>query len=280
MRATVHKNVIQLQFMIALVLIASVASAAEPVKKIRLSDPAGDDKGPGTYVYPSDPVYTRGSFDLRSVEVIDKGSSVEFRIEVGANIADPWNSKEWDGNGFSLQFAQIYIDTDHKVGSGFTETLPGLGSVRFAAEQAWDKVVLVSPQGKERLRSELRYKAGKMAKSALVPKSTRSRGKKLIAVVAKSDLGQPDKSWGIQVVLQSNEGFPKGKDILTRRVNEARGDHRFGGGHDTECDPHVIDILAGAGTGAPSEAKAQYDALAWKCGSKIATLPMIYPTAR
>ena len=271
---------VAVQMLLALALIATVAGAAEPVKTIRLSDPAGDDWGPGTYVYPSNPVYVRGSFDLRSLKVTDKGRSVEFRIEVGARIADPWNSKEWDGNGFSLQFAQIYIDTDHKAGSGFTSALPGLGSVKFAADQAWDKVVLVSPQGKEKLASEIRYKAGKMAKSTIVPKSTRARGKTLIAVVAKSDLGQPDKGWGIQVVMQSNEGFPKGTDILTRRVNEVRGDHRFGGGHDSECDPHVIDIFAGKAKGGDDELKAQNVALAWKCGSKVATLPMIYPFAR
>ena len=43
--------------------------------------------------------------------------------------------------------------------------------------------------------------------------------------------------------MQSNEGFPDGKDLLTRKVNEYEGQHRFGGGTDTDCDPHVIDIL-------------------------------------
>ncbi len=264
----------------AALMVATLSFAAEPAKKIKLTDPAGDDKGPGTYVYPSNSVYTAGSFDLRSLEVIDKGSTVEFRVKVGARIADPWNSKDWDGNGFSLQFIQIYIDTDHKAGSGFVDVLPGLGQLKLAPAQAWDKVVLISPQGKQRLKSEVRYKAGRMAKAVVVPKATRARGKKLIAVVKKSDLGQPTKAWGLQAVMQSNEGFPKGKDILTRPVNEVRGEHRFGGGHDTACDPQVIDIFAGKGAGAPSEVTAQKQALTWKCGNKVATLPMIYPFAR
>ena len=53
--------------------------------------------------------------------------------------------------------------------------------------------------------------------------------------------------------MQSNEGFPDGKDLLTRKVNEYEGQHRFGGGTDGDCDPHVIDILAGNGTGAADE---------------------------
>jgi hypothetical protein len=45
------------------------------------------------------------------------------------------------------------------------------------------------------------------------------------------------------VLIQSNEGFPDSKDLLTRRVNESEGPHRFGGGTDYDNDPHVMDIL-------------------------------------
>jgi carbohydrate-binding DOMON domain-containing protein len=243
------------------------------------SDPAGDDFGPGTYSYPTDPVYTPKSFDLRKLEVIDGGDTVTFRVTVGANIADPWNSRDWDGNGFSLQFVQIYVDRDHQKGAGFREPLPGLGSARFAEDEAWDKVVLISPQPRARLEAEIRFKAAKMKGSIIIPRRTTARGKTLVAVVSKADLGQPTAQWGFQAVVQSNEGYPDKADLLTRRVNEVRGEHRFGGGHDSDCDPHVLDILAGAGKGGADEVGAQKKALAWKCGSLVATLPMVYPSA-
>lgn len=256
--------------------------AAGPVKKLVFDDPAGDDFGPGKYVYPTHAVYTPKSFDLRQVVVIDKGSTIHFKIKMGARIKDPWNSKQWPGggNGFSLQFVQIYIDQDHKVGSGFKKGLPGLGSVKFAADQAWDKVVLVSPQPKSKLAIEVKYKAKRMKGNVVIPKATKARGKTLIAIVKKSDLGPLSSNWGFQVVVQSNEGYPAKKDILTRRVNEVRGEHRFGGGHDTECDPHVLDILAGKAKGEKAEIGAQKRALAYTCGKKVATLPMIYPATR
>ena len=80
--------------------------------------------------------------------------------------------------------------------------------------------------------------------------------------------------------MQSNEGFPAAGDLLTRKVNEYEGQHRFGGGNDGECDPHVMDILAGNGTGDPAEAEAQFKALAYECNpdgtaKKLATLPMV-----
>ncbi len=44
---------------LAVVVLAAAASAQEVVFK----DPTGDDNGPGTYTYPTDAVYTKGSFD-------------------------------------------------------------------------------------------------------------------------------------------------------------------------------------------------------------------------
>jgi carbohydrate-binding DOMON domain-containing protein len=43
---------------------AGRATAFDP-KNIELKDPSGDDKGPGTYKYPTKSDYKRGSFDIR-----------------------------------------------------------------------------------------------------------------------------------------------------------------------------------------------------------------------
>lgn len=262
----------------ATVLAAPVlVQAAEP--PLVFADPDGDDRGPGGYKYPTDAVYKPKSFDLKKMEVIDKGDDVEFRVTIGTTIEDPWGSATWPdggGNGFSLQFVQVYIDTDHQPGAGFTTPLPGLGKAQFANDEAWDKVVLISPQPRARLGAELKAKAGNMRAGAIVPKTTKASGKTLIAIVKKADLGQPTAKWGFQAVMQSNEGFPVEKDILTRPVNQTVGPHRFGGGDDGPCDPHVIDIFAGRAKGEASEAEAQFKALSYNCGGKVATIPMIY----
>lgn len=252
-----------------------IASAGDAT--LTLTDPAGDDNGPGSYKYPTAPVYTKNSFDLRKLDIVDKGDKVEFRVTVGARIEDPWNSKDWDGNGFSIQFAQIYIDTDHEKGKGFEGALPGLGSLKWADDEAWDKVVLLSPQGRAKLSGELR-KAGAMKAAVVIPSVTRAQGSTLVATVKKSDLGTtPLGKWGFQVAMQSNEGFPLATDLLTRPVNETGGEHRFGGGSDGDCDPQVLDIFAGKAKGEASEVAEQHRALAYKCGSQVAHMPMIYP---
>ena len=279
--ATTRRRIPQVAgWLVGVALLGPVAQVGAAEPPIVLQDPDGDDNGPGTYKYPTDPVYVPRSFDLRKVEITDRGDDVEVKVTLGANIEDPWDSKTWDGNGFSVQFVQLYLDTDHTAGKGFTDPLPGLGSVKFAADEAWDKVILLSPQGRTKLSGEIRAKAAKFKDAIVVPKVTRAAGKTLTAIVRKADLGgAPVAKWGFQAVVQSNEGFPDKADLLTRRVNENAGQHRFGGGDDGDCDPHVLDILAGKAKGEKTEVAEQHRALAWACGSKVARLPMVYPAA-
>ncbi len=251
--------------------------------KILLLDPAGDDNGPGNYLYPTDQVYLPGSFDIRQLEVTPKGDTVEFALTVQSRIDDPWDSKAWGGNGFSVQMAFIHLDIDHQPGSGADVGLPGT-NVRFASGEAWDKVVIISPQGPTRVNSEIEAKASELKSRIIVPKLTRVQGKKLVAVVNTADLGgTPARSWGYQVLMQSNEGFPGTTELLTRKVNEFEGQHRFGGGTDYDNDPQVMDIFAGAAKGGDDEKKIQHDALGKynKTANEpkpedLAVVPMIY----
>ena len=250
---------------------------------VDMKDPKGDDKGPGTYVYPTDPVYKKGSFDLLEFKVKKSGSKLIFTVKYPVEITDPWNSKSWGGNGFSLQFVQVYIDTTPN--KGHCKGLPGL-NVNFKKGQCWDKVILISPQGKARLKSEINQKAKDLAPDIVIPLKTMARGKKLIAVVKIKDLGgKPEiPGWGFQVVSQSNEGYPDSHDLLTRKVNEYPGKHRFGGGSDYNCDPHVLDIFVPPAKGTKEEIKKQYEVLKYHCDKKghgkLVELPMVYPGAK
>ena len=264
---------------LAMTLSAGAAFAGETIS---FEDPKSDDKGPGKYTYPTDAVYTPGSFDMTNVELKDDGDNLEVSVTVRAKIEDPWDSKAWDGNGFSVQMVVIHIDQDKKPGSGHKDGLAGF-NVTFADGAGWEKALIISPQGKSRVQAEVSAKAAKFKGDILIPKSVKVSGRKLVARFAKKDLGGDlSKSWGFQVLMQSNEGFPDKTDLLTRKVNEFGGQHRFGGGTDYDCDPHVIDLLAGKGKGEASEAGEQYKMLGtFKCNADgsgtRAVLQMIYP---
>ena len=281
--------------LVAAALLAAPAgvAAAEAVKPpacapdggLTFYDPVGDDNGPGSYTYPTDAVYKPGSFDITEFQVVPSGNQVEFRVTVKSRIEDPWDSPAWGGNGFSVQMVFIHIDTDHKAGSGVREGLPGT-NVRFAENEAWDRAVIISPQGRTRVNSEIDQKCPQWKSRIIVPSATRASGRTLIAVVDKAALGgAPAASWGYQVLMQSNEGFPAKTDLLTRKVNEFEGQHRFGGGTDYDNDPHVMDIIVPP-DGDP--AKKQHEILS-KYNKAVTTevkpedlavVPMVYPCAK
>jgi carbohydrate-binding DOMON domain-containing protein len=238
-----------------------VAGAAQGAG-VAFTDPTGDDKGAGGYTYPTDAVYAPGSFDLVGFELSD-GDSPTLSVSVNGRLADPWGM----GVGFATQMVFVFIDKDGKAGSGHTGSLPGL-NFDFAPESAWEKVVILSPQPQSRVAAEIKAKAAALSADIVVPRRTSGSGKTISAKLKLEDLGGGDPAtWGYQVVMQSNEGFPDKSDLLTRKVNEFEGQHRFGGGNDGDCDPHVIDILAGKGAGTPDEAQAQYDMLKHECGA-------------
>jgi len=258
-------------------LLGAVLASSLSAATITFKDPTGDDNGPGTYTYPTDAVYTPGSFDITGFEVKPAGNNVTFAVSVNSKLEDPWGM----GVGFAVQMIFIFIDTDGKPGSGHTEGLPGL-NIQFDPKNAWDKVVILSPQKQARVLSEAKIKAADVIADIVVPGRTSGSGKTIEGTVKLSDLGGGDPAkWGYQVIMQSNEGFPAKTDLLTRKVNEFEGQHRFGGGNDADCDPHVMDLLAGSAEGKPEEVKLQHEMLSYQCDAagnavKRATLTMVH----
>jgi carbohydrate-binding DOMON domain-containing protein len=254
------------------VVVAGVALVAAPARSgtVSFSDPKGDDNGPGSYTYPTDPVYKKGSFDLTDVTIKESGDSLELTIGVNAAIDDPWDSAKWPtpGNGFSLQMFQIYIDT---APGGETNALPGMNAT-FA--DGWEKVIMVSPQANNQIASRIEQKAKALKEKIVLPSKVSAKGKKVTAIVKKSDVDSLANA-GLQVLVSSNEGYDNqpNNGILARIVNEYEGKDRFGGGDDGDSDPNFVDCLAGKGKGTDDEKAAQADML--KFDAKAKKRPML-----
>ncbi len=263
-------------FLFLALLVISLPVLAQ--KEISFKDPAGDDNGSGSFIYPTDPVYKPGSFDITGFTVNDKGSTVELTVNVGAGLENPWNM----ASGFSVQQAFVFIDMDGKAGSGHKLALPGLNA-EFLPCCYWEKAVIMSPQPSSRVKTEVKMKAADMERDIIVPVSVTPRGKSFTAIIKKEDLGADvSADWGWQVLLTSNEGFPEGNSILVRKLNEYEGQHRFGGGSDYDGDPNFLDMLVSPGKGGKDEADLQHKIMStWVSGDDPAgyvyvKLPMVY----
>lgn len=231
----------KLLILISLILLSTIVFA-EPVKyPLIFNDPVNDDKGPGTYTYPTDQVFKPGTFDMTKVVIDADNDNVYFKISFRVPIENPWGSPL----GISLQTIHIYIDKDHKKDSGFRDFIPGVRA-QTTPESAWDLAILVEGWPTE-LKSSVKNAAPEMYKYCVFPsKGVSVDGNTITIPVPKKTLGDDfQKGWGFQVFIMGQEGFPT-QDPVSCRIREVLStaqQWRFGGGDDFYGDPNIIDLL-------------------------------------
>jgi glucoamylase len=69
---------------------------------LNVTDPTGDDNGPGTYQYPTSPDFAPGSFDLTDLQVSQTGTDVYVQVKI-RNLVNTF------GNDFGAQLLDIYV---------------------------------------------------------------------------------------------------------------------------------------------------------------------------
>jgi len=239
----------------------TVPGTARGQAVLALTDPIGDDHGPGSYIYPTNPVFKPGVFDLMKFTVMDDGEAVVFTARIAGPVENPWGSPI----DLSVQTLDIYIDTDHKPGSGATQLLPGRNA-QITPEDAWEyciwvegwqqEIHAVSPDGLPNRLGEV--------KTQIVPQEHT-----ITVTVPKKIIGDQPQDWGYLVVLTSQEGFPSAGNWRVREVLSEAQEYRLGGGRDDNLDPNIIDILV-------PEGQSQEEILgAYETTGKQVVIPMV-----
>jgi hypothetical protein len=136
-------------------LLAASATAQAQSPLLAVDDPAGDDVGDGSVVYPRDSAYKRGDLDLRSLRVFADGKDLRFEATFLNPVRDPATVKapglssetleRFSRHGFYSFNLDIYLDTDRVPGSGNTVTLPGRRAVIDPAH-GWEKAIVLTPR--------------------------------------------------------------------------------------------------------------------------------------
>ena len=88
---------------------------------LNVTDPAGDDNGPGTYQYPTASDFHAGAFDLTDFQVISDGTTAYLRATL-ANL-DPTF-----GSDFGAQLLDVYV---HTPGASATSTQAAYASRNY-----------------------------------------------------------------------------------------------------------------------------------------------------
>jgi alpha-amylase/alpha-mannosidase (GH57 family) len=218
-------------------LVIQVPDISDVELFLDVSDPAGDDHGPGTYTYPRDEVFVPGSYDLVSFSAGVSGDDLVLTFDVAAPIHNPWGSP----NGLSVQTFDVYIDQDPGTGSGARILLPGRNAA-LEAPYGWEYALTVE--------------GWDSALYAAAPDGSTEETKPTFRVVVFGDRGRvvvrlslallgggDPADWAYAVAVLSQEGFPSSGVRRVRDVESTAEQWRLGGGRVDVNHTRIIDLL-------------------------------------
>ncbi|MFD2354378.1 glucodextranase DOMON-like domain-containing protein [Nonomuraea ferruginea] len=156
-----------------------------------MTDPDGDDHGPGTYAYPTSPDFHDGAFDLRRFQVITDETTVYLRAEV-RDLTPTF------GNQMGAQLLDVYVQ-DPQVAERSAEAAFPQRNHRLA--DPWTQ--RVEAQG---FAAPVWVTAGG---TALPGAAVRASGATRTITVAlpRASFGTPGPGWRFAVVLTGQDGF-------------------------------------------------------------------------
>jgi glucan 1,4-alpha-glucosidase len=157
-----------------------------------VTDPNGDDNGPGNYAYPTSDNFRPGAFDIQRFQVLDAGTEVIFRLQT-RNLSPTF------GSGLGAQLVDVYVRdpgaTQTSTAASFTQR-----NYQIAPDSAWSRLIEVQGFGQ-------RYVDAGGATLGTVTIRANEISRFITFSVPKSSLGQPGPGWGFAVVLTGQDGF-------------------------------------------------------------------------
>jgi glucoamylase len=122
--ATLHRSTGYTQLSVT-----NVSLPGNPV--LDVTDPSGDDNGPGTYAYPTDGVFVDGAFDLTRFKVSETGTQVYIQATI-RNLVNTF------GSSFGAQLLDVYV-RDPAASSTSTAAAYTNMNYAIAGSSAWSQ---------------------------------------------------------------------------------------------------------------------------------------------
>ncbi len=211
-----------------------------------VTDPTGDDNGPGTYQYPTDSSFVAGSFDLTRFQVLSDGTFAYLRVTLRTLVP---TFGAIDG----AQLLDVYV---HVPGASATSTQAAFASRNYtiAPAGAWSQRVEVQGFASPVWVNAAGNSVG--TASALAVQSDQT----ITVALPEAQFGTPASGWGFSVVLTGQDGF---SPDLARAFTATPGAFTFGvcapGGTAPICSvdpttvPKAMDVITPPGVSQATE---------------------------
>ena len=200
-------------------------------------DPLGDDHGPGPYVYPTDPVFDKGAFDIERFTVSANDANLVFTFRMAGPINNPWGS----GIGLSLQTFDIYIDRDPGAGIGPRTLLEGRNA-SLPEGFGWEYAIWVEGWNQKLIVPDAAGRPAEVPGSPVRAVVNAPR-REVTIIVPRAALGGLDPSTCAYVgLVLSQDGFPAPGVRRVRDVLPKAEQWRIGGGPSDTNHTRIMDV--------------------------------------
>ncbi|MBI2619270.1 MAG: hypothetical protein HYW57_04250 [Ignavibacteriales bacterium] len=202
-----------------------------------VSDPEGDDRGPGSYVYPTTPHLKPGSLDATHVTVSADEKNAYFALRF-RELSDPGWHPEY---GFQLTFAAIAIDKDGVRRSGQTRVGRN-ANISLPGQYGYEIIVYIGGGLRvENARREV------LAEHIPVPGDEgnplgRTSTRTISFAIPVELIGTPQASWKYTVFVGAQDDHG-GAGLGDFREVTFRAGEWNGGGKRNPNDSNVYDII-------------------------------------
>jgi glucan 1,4-alpha-glucosidase len=157
-----------------------------------VTDPDGDDNGPGNYAYPTFEGFHDGAFDIQRFQVYDSGPDVIFRLRTR-------DLSETFGSPLGAQLVDVYVNVPGAPSTSTAAAHP-LRNFTIAPAFAWSRLIQVQGFGQRYVDA-----GGNTLGTVSIAANAISRF--ITFSVPKASLGMPGPGWGFTVVLTGQDGF-------------------------------------------------------------------------
>ncbi len=159
-----------------------------------VTDPTGDDNGPGTYGYPTASDFVAGSFDITRFQVLEQGGTVYLRTTL-RTLVDTFGSPD------GAQLLDVYV---HEPGASPTSTAAPFASRNYtiAPTDAWSQRLEVEGFASPVWQDANGNQVGTV--TAVVASPT---ARTITIALPAAQFGTPSSGWSFSVVLTGQDGF-------------------------------------------------------------------------
>ncbi|MBA3523010.1 MAG: glucan 1,4-alpha-glucosidase [Geodermatophilaceae bacterium] len=202
-----------------------VSDVIDGTTVLDVTDPAGDDNGPGTFAYPTSADFKDGAFDLTGFQVINGDDGTTYLRAAVRDLSPTF------GDPLGAQLLTVFV---HDPAATETSTQPFYDSRNYTVDpqDAWSRALQVRGFASPRLIKPDFSSAGSVGVQA-----SQASGYITMTIPPGALGGTPDAGWSFAIALWGQDGF--GIDEA-RPITATPQDFTFGVCAEGSTDPRCV----------------------------------------